>query len=171
MSSDKQSFRIRGAHAADLTALAALHVATFRETHGRFRAPSYEVREQQWRAAFAHETDWFCYVAETDDDGLVGFAKGTLHDGGVPGFRGELNKIYVRRAWHRRGVGRALVQHVAQRFLALGVDSMLLFGDAHSPSNAFYESLNAERLFNPEGDFHGAYGWRDLGLLAPAPRE
>jgi GNAT superfamily N-acetyltransferase len=92
----------------------------------------------------------------------VGFAKGTLHDGGVPGFQGELNKIYVLREWHRRGIGRALVEQVGRRFLAQGVGSMLLFGDARNPSNGFYERLGAERVFGPKGEFHGGYGWRDL---------
>lgn len=47
-------------------------------------APSYELRERQCRAAFERETEWFCYVAEAADRQLVGFAKGTLYDGGVP---------------------------------------------------------------------------------------
>jgi GNAT superfamily N-acetyltransferase len=101
------------------------------------------------------------------DGRLVGFAKGTLHDGGVPGFQGELNKIYVLRDWHRRGLGRALVERVARRFLSQGITSMLLFGDARNPSNGFYERLGAERLFSPEGEFHGGYGWRDLDCLVP----
>lgn len=101
---------------------------------------------------------------------LVGFAKGTLHDGGIPGFQGELNKIYVLRAWHRRGIGRALVEQVALRFLTQGVTSMLLFGDARSPSNSFYERLGAERLVGPERQFDGAYGWRDLkSVVTHAP--
>jgi len=79
---------------------------------------------------------------------LVAFAKGTLHDGGVPGFAGELNKIYVLRQYHRQGIGRRLVAHVARRFLDQGVGSMLLFGDARSPSNGFYERLGAERLLS-----------------------
>jgi GNAT superfamily N-acetyltransferase len=87
----------------------------------------------------------------------------------VPGFAGELNKIYVLRAWHRSGIGRALVEQVARRFLAQGVDSMLLFGDARNPSNGFYERLGAERLHSPEGEFHGGYGWRDLRRLVPDP--
>lgn len=157
------AFRLRDAQPDDLSALAALHVATFKEAHGGgLRAPSYQLREAQWRAAFERETDWFCYVAETPDGRLVGFAKGTLHDGGVPGFQGELDKIYVLREWHRRGIGRALVEHVARRFLSQGITSMLLFGDARNPSNGFYERLGAERLFSAEGEFHGGYGWRDL---------
>lgn len=157
--------RIRDANREDVRELARLHVETFKETHGRFGAPSVELRESQWRAAFERERDWFCFVAEAPDGELVGFAKGTLHDGGVPGFKGELDKIYVLSAYHRRGIGRRLVIDVARRFLERGVDSMLLFGDARNPSNGFYEHLGAERLYSLQGEFHGGYGWRDLRRL------
>ena len=167
MASDS-TFQIREARADDVAALAELHVQTFKEAHGRFGAPSYELRESQWRAAFEREQDWFAYVAESPEARLVGFAKGTLHDGAVPGFGGELNKIYVLRRWHRQGAGRQLVEHVARRFLKRGVTSMQLFGDARSPSNGFYERLGAERLFSPTGEFHGGYGWRDLQRLVSA---
>ena len=159
-------FRIREGRSDDVPALAALHVATFKEAHGLLGAPNYELREHQWRAAFEQGGDWFSCVAELPDGQLVGFAKGTLHDGGMPGFQGELNKIYVLRQWHRHGIGRQLVGHVARRFLEQGVTSMLLFGDARSPSNGFYERLGAERLLSREGEFHGGYGWRDLQTLA-----
>jgi hypothetical protein len=43
---------------------------------------------------------------------------------------------------------------------------MLLFGDASNPSNGFYESFGAERLYSDKGEFHGGYGWRDLDRLA-----
>jgi GNAT superfamily N-acetyltransferase len=103
---------------------------------------------------------------EKDDGEGLGFATGTPHDGGVPGFAGELNKIYVLREFHRRGIGRLLLCNVAGRFLERGVTSMLLFGEATSPSNGFYEAFGAERLFSPTGEFHGGYGWRDLRALA-----
>jgi ribosomal protein S18 acetylase RimI-like enzyme len=159
------TFRIREAKPDDIPALAELHVATFKEAHGSHGAPTYELRESQWRTAFAHEHDWFCYVADIPEGELFGFAKGTLNHGGVPGFEGELNKIYVLRQWHRRGIGRQLVEHVARRFLDRGITSMLLFGDARNPSNGFYERLGAERLFSSKGEFHGGYGWRDLREL------
>ena len=156
-------FRVREAQPADVPALAALHVATFKEAHGGgHRSPSYALRESQWRAAFERESNWFCYVAEGPNSELIGFAKGTLHDGGIPGFQGELNKIYVLRSWHRQGIGRALIERVSRRFLSEGITSMLLFGDSRNPSNGFYERLGAERLFSAEGKFHGGYGWRDL---------
>ena len=86
--------------------------------------------------------------------------------GGVPGYSGELNKLYLLREFHRRGLGRRLIGRVARRFLSEGIDSMLLFGDAQNSSNGFYERLGAERLITSKGEFHGGYGWRDLRALA-----
>jgi L-amino acid N-acyltransferase YncA len=161
-------YRIREAHESDLQALAVLHVQTFTETHrsGRPGGPSYELRERQWRETFqANDGLRFCFVVEDDAGRLVGFASGAPHDGGVPGYTGELDKIYVLQSDQRRGAGRLLLCKVARRFLERGVTSMLLFGDAASPSNAFYEALRAERLSAATGEFHGGYGWRDLHEL------
>jgi len=168
------TFHIREAREADIPALAQLHVETFNETHrgGRQGGPSYDLRERQWREAFEQQDgSWFSYVIEDDGGELVGFAKGTPHDGGVPGFAGELNKIYVLRRVQRQGLGRLLLGTVARRFVERGVTSMLLFGDAANPSNGFYEAFGAERLYGPTGEFHGGYGWRDLAALAAHCRQ
>lgn len=161
-------FHIRDAGKDDVPALARLHVQTFNETHcgGRAEGPSFETRELQWRQLFAgNDGSWFCFVVEDDNKELVGFARGTPHDGAVPGFAGELNKIYVLRRFHRQGIGRLLLCHVARRFIERGIHSMLLFGDATNPSNGFYEVFGAERLYARNHEFHGGYGWRDLRKL------
>ncbi len=161
-------YRVREAHESDVQALAVLHVQTFTESHrsGRPGGPSFELRERQWREIFqARDRLRFCFVAEDDAGRLVGFASGAAHDGGVPGYGGELDKIYVLQSDQRRGLGRLLLCRVAHRFLERGVTSMLLFGDAANPSNAFYEALGAERLHAATGEFHGGYGWRDLHEL------
>ena len=157
-------FDLREARPRDVSDLAHLHVDTFRETHGG--GPAFAVRESQWQRILGSngETD-FTFVVEDGSHQLVGFARGTRHDGGVPGYQGELNKIYVLRRLHRQGLGRSLVCRVADRFLTQGVPSMLLFGDARSASNDFYEHLGAVRLLSPEGEFRGAYGWPDLAEL------
>ena len=161
-------FCLREARDADIPALAALHVKTFDETHrgGLPGGPSYELRERQWREAFERlDGSWFCYVIEDDRGELVGFAKGTPHDGGVPGYAGELNKIYLLQRVQRQGLGRLLLCATARRFVERGVTSMLLFGDARNPSNGFYEAFGAERLYSEHGEFHGGYGWPDLRKL------
>jgi hypothetical protein len=161
-----ESFIIREATAADVPALARLHVATFVETHGG-PGPTYEVREWQWRDAFAKEDrNWFCFVIARRNGELIGFAKGMPYTGDLPGFYGELNKVYLLRAYHRLGLGRLIICCVTRRFLAQGIMSMLLFGDASNPSNGFYEAMGAEPLFAANGAFHGGYGWRDLSILA-----
>ena len=162
------AFHLRDAREADVAALARLHVQTFNETHrgGRPGGPSYELRERQWREAFSRQDgSWFCCVIEDDSGELVGFAKGTPHDGGVPEYAGELDKIYLLRRVQRRGLGRRLLCAVARRFMERGVTSMLLFGEATNPSNGFYEVFGAERLYSDKGEFHGGYGWRDLAAL------
>jgi ribosomal protein S18 acetylase RimI-like enzyme len=162
------AFHLRDARDADIPALARLHVQTFNETHrgGRPGGPSCELRERQWRDAFEiQDGSWFCYVIEDDQGELVGFAKGTPHDGGVPGYASELDKIYLLQRVQGHGLGRQLLCAVARRFMERGVTSMLLFGDATNPSNGFYEAFGAERLFSDTGEFNGAYGWRDLGTL------
>ena len=163
-------FDLREATARDVSALAALHVETFRETHGG--GPTVSVRENQWqRILGANDVTDFTFVVEDGSHQLIGFARGIRHDGGVPGYQGELNKIYVLRRHQGHGLGRSLVCQVAGRFLTQGVKSMLLFGDARNPSNGFYEYLGAVRLLSPEGEFHGAYGWPDLDhLLARCAR-
>jgi hypothetical protein len=93
-------FHIRKAKEEDVPALARLHVQTFNETHrdGLSGGPSYELRQRQWRETFTvTDGSWFCFVVDDDAGELVGFAKGTPHDGGVPGFAGELHGVGVAR--------------------------------------------------------------------------
>lgn len=160
-----ESFLIRDATPEDVPSLVRLHVVTFHQTHGG--GPTYEVREWQWREAFAKAGgNWFCLVIERQNGDLVGFAKGVPYTGDLRGFAGELNKIYLLREYQRLGLGQRLVGHIARRFLTQGISSMLLFGEAQNPSNGFYEALGAERLLTSAGEFHGGYGWRDLRTLA-----
>lgn len=170
MPTPSPTFTIRDLSATDVPELAALHVATFAEAHAPHGGgPSLALREEQWTRTF-RENDHNSFVIglAAPDGRLVGFAKGCAHDGGVPGYAAELNKIYLLREFHRRGLGKRLLIAAAERFLQRGMHSMLLFGDARNPSNAFYEALGAVRLHSPSGEFHGGYGWTDLkALTAP----
>jgi len=102
------SFMIREARPEDVPALAALHVKTWNETHGKFKSPpTYQLREQQWRDQFnAADGSWFCFVIEAGNGKLVGFAKGMAYNHtDLPDFSGELNKIYLLHEYQRLAWG------------------------------------------------------------------
>ncbi len=157
---------LRDAVPADIRDLAELHVRAFDQAHGP--GPDVALRERQWRDKFnSPDALLFCIVLEEPGGSLIGFASGKPHRSDEPSaFRGVLDKIYLLREYHRQGLGRLLLCTAAHRFLAQGVDSMLLFGDARSPTNGFYDAMGGERLYDPRGAFHGAYGWRDLRELS-----
>ena len=155
---------IREATAADIPALAQLHVTTWNDTYARMgmRGPPVSVRAQQWREAFANpDGSWFCFVVENENGKLVGFAKGRRSD--HPEYGGELNKIYLLRGYQRQGLGRRLVGHIARRFLEQGITSMWLFGDVRNPSRHAWLALGAVKTDDDPGN--GNYGWRDLQRL------
>jgi L-amino acid N-acyltransferase YncA len=157
------SFAIRELVAEDLPALAALHVQTWNETYGG-RGPSIQIREQQWREQFqSANRDWFVLVIEDNEKMLVGFAKGQPYShADLPEFNGELNKIYIRKDYQRLGLGRKLVERVAQKFLSKGITNMVLFGIPQNPSCVFHEAMGGERLHKKGEVFQGGYCWRDL---------
>lgn len=162
---DVSLLTIRDATPDDIPALAQLHVTTWNATYAPLgmKGPPVSVREHQWREAFAKQDgSWFCLVAENARGELVGFAKGVPSD--HPEYAGELSKIYLRREYQRMGIGRRLIGHVARRFLAQGIGSMWLFGDARNPSCRAWLALGAEKTDDDPGN--GNYGWKDLRALA-----
>jgi hypothetical protein len=65
----------RDATAADVPALAELHVKTWSATYPHVAAPpSFALRERQWREIFQSPEGWFCLLVE-DAGRLIGFAK------------------------------------------------------------------------------------------------
>jgi GNAT superfamily N-acetyltransferase len=159
------SLPIRQATAADILALAQLHVTTWNATYAPMlmKGPPVAVRERQWREAFSNmDGSWFCFVVENAKHELVGFAKGRESD--HPEYGGELNKIYLLRDYQGLGLGRRLVGHVARRFLSQGITSMWLFGDARNPSSNVWRALGATKTDDDPAS--GNYGWRDLRQLA-----
>jgi len=163
------SFTIREAMAVDIPKLAALHVKTWNETYLHVkRPPTFEIRKYQWKQQFTDTgTNWFCLVVENSKAELIGFAKGHRYSSpDLPGYEGELNKIYLLRGYQRLGLGTRMLCYVARRFLSQGITSMVLFGSPKNPSCRFHEAMGAKRLYSKKGEFHGGYGWQDLRPLA-----
>ena len=98
-------------------------------------------------ALFAPDPRVFCDLAEWQGE-PAGFA---LWFPNFSSFRGRhgiyLEDLYVRPAHRRRGIGRALLRHLARRCLTEGwtrFEWAVL--DWNAPSIAFYKALGAELL-------------------------
>lgn len=161
------SVTLRDATAADIPVLAELHVALWNATYRTSRGPTVAIRTGQWSRRFADpDRREFVLLLEDRTGRLIGFVAGGPHDGE---FAGELSKIYLRWEYHGLGLGRRMMEEAARRFLEQGIESMILFADLGNPSIGFYDRLGGERLRDERGRFTGAYGWRDVRALLPAP--
>ena len=153
----------RDAVAADIPALAELHVTTWNATYRTSRGPSVSTRIRQWQEVFGKtpRSD-FVVVLEDRDGRLVGFAAGKPYMGE---FAGQLSKIYLRWEYHGLGLGRRLMEETARRFDERGVESFILFAERSNPTISFYDRMGGERLLDDRGLFTGAYAWRDVRKL------
>ena len=157
------SIILREATAADIPALAELHVTTWNATYNTSRGPTIAIRTWQWNQVFAKENRRdFVLVLEDRTGRLIGFTWGKPHEGE---FAGELSKIYLRWEYHGLGLGRRMMVETARGFLERGIDSFVLFAELTNPTLGFYDHLGGERLVDDRGQFGGAYGWRDLRKL------
>jgi ribosomal protein S18 acetylase RimI-like enzyme len=178
---------IRAAALSDAAAIAAVHVASWRETYSglmpetMLRGLSVSHRTERWARILDHALahgDASVFVAERDGD-LVGFASG----GGqreqaffAAGFTGEISAIYVLGNAQGRGVGRCLMVAVALTLHEQGRQGGSLWElRENQPARRFYERLGGEVIGEREDRreavtlFEVAYGWRDLSVMAGSP--
>ena len=157
------SITLREAVAADIPALAELHVTTWNATYNTTRGPTIETRSRQWTEIFANPNRRdFVLVLEDRNGRLIGFTWGKPHQGE---FDGELSKIYLRWEYHGLGLGRRMLRETARRFLERDIRSFILFAELSNPTLGFYDRMGGERLVNDRGQFEGAYCWRDVRAL------
>lgn len=157
------SIVFRDAVAADIPALAELHVTTWNATYNTSRGPTVATRTRQWNEIFAkpNRRD-FVLVLEDRNGRLIGFTWGLPHEGEC---EGHLSKIYLRWEYHGLGLGRRMMAESARRFLERGLHSFVLFAELSNPTLGFYERMGGERLLDDRGQFTGAYAWRDVRAL------
>jgi len=158
-----ESITFRDAVAADIPALAELHVTTWNATYDTTRGPTIATRAWQWEQVFAKpDRRDFVLVLEDRTGRLIGFTWGKPHGGE---FAGELSKIYLRWEYHRLGLGRRMLAETARRFRERDIHSFILFAELSNPTLGFYDRMGGERLIDDRGQFNGGYGWRDVGAL------
>ena len=158
------SITMREAVAADIPALAALHVELWNRTYRTTRGPTVATRMWQWNQVFAAERrrDFVLLLLEDRRGRLIGFVFGRLSDGE---FDAELSKIYLRWEYHGLGLGRRMMHEVARRFAAMGARSFVLRAERSNPTIGFYDRMGGERLTDDKERFTGAYAWRDVRAI------
>jgi ribosomal protein S18 acetylase RimI-like enzyme len=184
---------IRPATARDAAALAHIQVHSYRTAYAGLMPADYlahfslEEQEQDWRDLLAEPTGDILLVAETSDGEIAGYALGRPGPVEVPALQAgrelpegaydaELVSLHVRRALHKRGIGRALVRAMAKALHEQGCTSLALFVLVGNPASAFYERLGGQRVGEKRwlmADFdvkvvEAAYGWPKIAALSRA---
>ena len=170
--------RIREAKGNDSAAIARVHIDSWRTTYremvstDHLASLSYEDREQRWQEFFsATDVLQFAYVAEYDEQLVVGFASGGSNRDIGSVYEGELYAIYLLEEYQHKGIGRELTRAMVARLLHEGMSSMQVWVLADNPGGRFYESIGGHRLKEQEIVIGGttlievAYGWSDLSVL------
>jgi ribosomal protein S18 acetylase RimI-like enzyme len=157
-----QPLIFREAIKEDIPKLAQLHVVTWNATHPKEpQKPTFERREYQWQQAFeTGNNNWFCFIIETSNKELIGFAKGLLEKDGS----GCLNNLHLLDEYKKQGLGRKLLCMVAKRFSTMGVKVMWVVTDPKNSACTFYERFWGVLKPNTESGI-AVYVWRDLQKL------
>ena len=163
----------------DIPAISKVHVDTWRSTYQGIVSDtyleklSYTDRERRWQKIFARSTEnsSFTYVAKNAQGDVVGFANGCPERTGKTAYQGELTSIYILKAHQGRGIGRCLLQAVANKLEQLELTSMLVWVLVENPACEFYLALGGQEVCRKEIEVGGkklvevAYGWKDTTML------
>ncbi len=139
------SLTIRPARPADAALIFALvrELADYEKLAGEMDANEAQIAN----ALFAEHARFFCDIAEWGGE-PAGFATWFLNFSTFRGRHGlYVEDIFVRPAFRKRGIGRALMQALARRCVEQGFARFeWAVLDWNAPAIAFYRSLGAEVL-------------------------
>ncbi|WP_225767736.1 GNAT family N-acetyltransferase [Inquilinus sp. Marseille-Q2685] len=169
-----ERFKIRTAIEEDLGAIARVLVDTWRTTF-RGRLPnefldsmSYSHQEDRHgRMMRRPGTSYFVAVVEPQLE-VVGFANGGPSRQKVLPQAGELYAIYIRDAYHGRGIGKRLFRAVVAEHRRHEREGMFVWVLADNPNRGFYERLGGRQAAQRPITLGSAtvpeiaYAWDDL---------
>ncbi len=164
---------IRPATVDDAPGIAQVQVESWRSTYTGLIPETIiadltvERRERQWQHMIPLEGS-VVYVAEDENGQIVGFVAGGAARDGTSGYTGELFAIYLLASTQRGGIGRQLVQALAQTLIEHGHQSMLVWVLKTNPiGRGFYEKLGGVYVSEKvDGELvEVSYGWPDIRVL------
>jgi ribosomal protein S18 acetylase RimI-like enzyme len=180
-------YSIRRARPGDAEDIARVQVDTWRSTYQGIvpqdflDAMSYDRSAENWRRVIDGDRSFllpgvpvFFHVVEWQQE-VVGFANGGAErravSGSPQGFDAELYAIYILAQHQGHGLGKRLVQALAQDLGEAGFRALLVWVLAQNASRRFYEALGGEEADRRQIPIGGVmleeigYGWGDLTVL------
>lgn len=175
-----QPYLVRQADFDDAAGIGRVHVEVWRAAYNNILPDDYlsalsdirhsatwaEILDDQNRAGAT-------FIAEAEEDGIVGFADCRTER--VPGDakRGEVTAIYVLPRWQRKGVGSQLVEACAGYLALESVQTLAIWVlELNHEACEFYEALGGARAESRRISFAGeelaerCYRWDDAAALA-----
>ncbi|GGC72555.1 GNAT family N-acetyltransferase [Undibacterium terreum] len=171
---------LRPATVADAEAIAEVRIKSWRATYRGMIPDSYlddmklDESAAHWAKILEVASDRVCVFVAESENGIVGFASGMLLPEEKLGLDAELTAVYLSPDMQRSGIGRRMVQDVAQALKAKGAKGLLVWViSGNKPARKFYEHLGAELLIEQGFNWDGmdlqevGYGWKSVAMLLP----
>ncbi|SES97849.1 L-amino acid N-acyltransferase YncA [Salinibacillus kushneri] len=169
-------FSVRKAVLSDASFIAKVHVDSWRSTYRNLvreedlaQEASYEHRKVFWETILKkHFHNQILYVAENDDNQVVGFVSGGEERSKKFDYDGEIYAIYLLEEYQGLGIGKTLLNAFMEEAQRLGYQSILVWVLTLNPSSHFYQYLGAqpieaEEITIGEGTYEEtAYGWPNI---------
>lgn len=161
---------IRSARPADASAIARVHVASWRATYtGIVPKPYLDSLDEQefterWQKRIEGDPSMSICVAEAEGV-LCGFASGGRLRVPVSYYAAELYAIYLLPAAQGNRIGRNLFAAIVDELARQELRHLLVWTLQANPSTAFYERLGGSVVANSTLEIGGkklpsiAYGW------------
>ncbi len=144
---------IRPGVTSDAAELASAHLNSWRESyHGLVpdsyldRLPlSFRGRMKFWEYLFEEAKDAVTFVAESADNGIIGFSSvGEARD---PDYEtwGELAAIYVLKQFQKKGIGHDLLETAFENLNSRGFKKYYCWVIENNPTISFFEKSGAQK--------------------------
>jgi len=177
-----KTIKYRKANISDLSGIVKVKVDTWKTAYqgiiseNYLKNLSYEDKEENWKQKLENPTHGASiYVAETDQNEIVGFALATLEKYNpivallqAERYKGELCAIYILEEFQHKEIGTELVKLVVKYFISNNVNSMIVWILKENPSCRFYEKLGGKYIGEQSIEIGGkqyveiAYGWENI---------
>jgi GNAT superfamily N-acetyltransferase len=169
---------IRPATPSDVRTIARIHVDGWRSTYQDvlpqdvLDALTYADRERTWMRLIAGgDSGPYVLVADHPGDGVVAFIAAGPERSENTTYMAEVYALYVDERHQHTGIGRSLLQYVAQIMSENAQQGLLLWTFSESPTNEVFRHLGAEAVTTRSRKFgeteieETAFGWPDIRRL------